>query len=289
MPPAHPATYVLLAIGILGSLLALHAVFVAPRRLELVEVDAPIPGLDPAFDGYTIGVLSDIHQAALPGRAHTRRAVERVMAARPDLVALLGDYAVSFEHSFAASRWFYRRALPVLGGLLRPLAPPDGVVAVIGNHDYYYNQLAVREWLASLGARVLVNEHVVVRRGGACLAVAGLDDAKEGRPDLPAALAGLPARVPCVLLSHDPDGVLHLPPGARPALVLSGHTHGGQVVIPFYGAPVRWARITRRRSAHGWIPNPVAPLFVSKGVGSQVPLRFGAVPDVVVVRLRRQA
>jgi predicted MPP superfamily phosphohydrolase len=80
--------------------------------------------------------------------------------------------------------------------------------------------------------------------------------------------------------------VLKLSPSLRPGLVLSGHTHGGQVVIPFYGAPLRLARVCGRKTARGWVPNPVAPLFVSAGVGSQIPLRFNCVPDVVIVRLR---
>ncbi|HEU4566045.1 MAG TPA: hypothetical protein VFS05_15400, partial [Gemmatimonadaceae bacterium] len=89
------ANAILLALGLIASAIAIHAVFVAPRRLRVVEVDAPIPGLDPAFDGYTIGALSDLHQAKHPGLAHTRRAVEQVLAASPDLIALLGDYGVS--------------------------------------------------------------------------------------------------------------------------------------------------------------------------------------------------
>ncbi len=277
---------ILVALGVVGSGLAFHAVFIAPRQLRVIELEVTIEQLDDSFDGYTIGVLSDLHQAPLPGREHTGRAIELVLERSPDLIALLGDYGVSFKRSHAASRAFYPPGMRTLAPMLTALRAPDGVVALLGNHDYYYDAQVVREWLESLGIRVLVNDRIEIRRGGARLAIAGLDDALQGSPDPLAGCGGLPDEVPRVLLSHSPDGVLFLAPSVRPGLVLSGHTHGGQIVLPFYGAPIRWARIAGRKSARGWIPNPVAPLFVSAGVGSQVPFRFGAVPDVVIVRLR---
>ena len=287
MPDEWSLTAVAAALGVVGSVIALYAVFVAPRRLRVTTIDVPIDGLGPALDGYTIGVLSDLHQAAIPGLVHTRRATQLVQRAAPDLIALLGDFGVSFKHSYAASRRYYRREMRTLAPLIRALSARDGVVAVLGNHDYYYNGPAVREWLASLGVRVLVNEAMIVERGDARLAIAGLDDAREGRPDPHAGCEGVPDGVPRIVLSHNPDGVLKLAPSVRPALVLSGHTHGGQVVLPFFGAPIRLAKVTTRKAASGWIPNGYAPLFVTTGVGSQVPLRFGSVPEVLIVRLRQ--
>jgi predicted MPP superfamily phosphohydrolase len=284
-----PTEGAIAALGVIAAAAALYAVFVAPRQLRVTTIDVPVPGLGPELDGYTVGVLSDLHQAAIPGLVHTRRATQLVQRVAPDLVALLGDFGVSFKHAYAASRRYYHREMRTMGPLIRALSAPDGVVAVLGNHDYYYNGPAVRAWLAELGVRVLVNEALVVRRGGSQLVVAGLDDVREGRPDPRAACDGVPPGTPLVVLSHNPDGVLKLAPSVRPALVLSGHTHGGQVVIPFYGAPLRLARVTTRKAASGWIPNPYAPLFVTTGVGSQIPLRFGSVPEVVIVRLRRPA
>jgi uncharacterized protein len=274
------------ALGAVGSVVILYAIFVAPRQLRVTTIEVPIDGLGPELDGYTIGVLSDLHQAAIPGLVHTRRATQLVRRAAPDLIALLGDFGVSFKHSYAFSRRYYRREMRTMAPLIRSLCAPDGVVAVLGNHDYYYNGPAVRDWLVSLGVRVLVNEVIAIACGGARLVVAGLDDVREGRPDPHAGCAGVPDDVPRIVLSHNPDGVLKLAPSVRPALVLSGHTHGGQVVIPFYCAPIRVSKITTRRAASGWIPNKYAPLFVTTGVGSQVPLRFGSVPEVLVVRLR---
>jgi predicted MPP superfamily phosphohydrolase len=249
-------------------------------------VEAPIERLPAEFDGYTIGVLADLHQAPLPGLKHTRRAAEMVRRAEPDLIALLGDYGVSFKYSYAASRPFYRYAFWALAPVIRSLSPPDGIVGVLGNHDYYYNGPAVADWLTSLGVRALVNDHHLVERGGKRLAVGGVDDASKRQVDPQGGCAGVPADVPRVILSHNPDGILHLASDWRPALVLSGHTHGGQVILPLIGALVRNSVVCGSRSTRGWVPNDRAPLFVSAGVGSQVPLRFRCPPEVAIVRLR---
>lgn len=267
------------------ALLLGYATLVATRRLRIIELDVEIPGLDRAFEGYRIGVLSDLHQAFLPGLEHTRRAIDEIMKRDPDLIALLGDYGVSFEWSQRLSALLYRDEMRVLAPLIRDLRAPDGVVGLIGNHDYYYDGAAVADWLRSLGVRVLLNEHVVITRGGACLTIGGVDDLEDGAPDIARAFAGAPSDAPRILLSHNPDVVLDPREAQAPALVLAGHMHGGQVVLPFFGAPVRFARIGSRHRAQGWMPNDYAPMFVSAGVGSQIPIRFGSVPDAVLVRL----
>ena len=142
----------MLLFGLLVSVLGSYAILVAPRRLRRIELEVPVSGLDPAFDGYTIGVLSDLHHAWHPGSGHIRRAVQLVMDTSPDLIALLGDYCVSFKHSARASRLFYRTAMGSLRPFLQRLGAPDGVVGVLGNHDYYYDAPVVAEWL--IGGRL---------------------------------------------------------------------------------------------------------------------------------------
>ena len=270
---------------ICGAVL-LHASVVAPAALRQTEIDVPIAGLGAPFEGYTIAVLADLHARPASSLRAQRRAVAIANAAGPDLVVLLGDYGVSFEHARAPSVWSYRRMYPVAAPLLRTLHARDGVVAVLGNHDHYAGAADVLAWLRRLGARVLVNEAMILERGGARLAIAGVDDEREGRVDPGAGCAGVPATVPRVVLSHAPDGVLHFADGVRADLVLSGHTHGGQIVIPGIGALVRHARVCGRKTASGWVPNRRAPLYISRGVGCQIPLRFNCPPEVVLVRLR---
>jgi uncharacterized protein len=272
-------------LGYAGALLGLYMVFVEPRRLKRTEVEAPIDGLPGAFEGYTIAVLTDLHYGPIPGHRHYMRAVEMVHAARPDLIVLLGDYGQSTRFSYAVSRPLYRHAFRRLAPVLQGLHAPDGVVGVLGNHDYYYNGPAVAHWLRSIGVRVLVNEHVLVERAGSRLAIGGVDDSMEGTVDPLGGCAGVPPEVPRVILSHNPDGALALAAGAGAGLVLSGHTHGGQIVAPLYGAPIRNCRICDRQHASGWVPAAPFPLYVSTGVGCQAPLRFNCRPEVVVVRL----
>jgi predicted MPP superfamily phosphohydrolase len=275
----------LIGVGVVAAI-GVYVVILAPRRLRIIELEVEIPALDSAFDGYRIGVLSDLHQAFLPGLSHTKRAVREIERRAPHLIALLGDYGVSFESSRRVSALLYPREMRALTPVLRSLRAPDGVVALIGNHDYYYDGPAVAAWLRSIGIPVLMNEHVTVMRGTARLTIAGVDDALEGTADIARAFDGASPNVPRILLTHNPDVVLDAGDGPPPALVLAGHTHGGQVVLPLYGAPIQFARVTSRRMAQGWIPNRYAPMFVSAGVGSQIPLRFGSTPDAVLVTLR---
>jgi hypothetical protein len=204
----------------------------------------------------------------------------------PDLIALLGDYAVSFKAFRRLSGLLYRNGMRALAPVLRELSAADGVVALLGNHDYYHDGADVARWLESNGVRVLRNEQIAIRRGAACMTIAGVDDDIEGIVDSGGPVASAGWCETTILLAHNPDSILHFAGAPRPSLVLAGHTHGGQVSLPFYGPPLQFSRICTRHAARGWIPNPVAPLFVSAGVGSQIPLRAGVIPDAVVVRLR---
>jgi len=278
-----------LALGVLACAVALHSVFLAPRQLRTTETEVAIPGLSPEFDGYTVVVLSDLHQAALPGVTHSRRAAQIAQSFDPDLIALTGDFGVSFHRSAAASAPLYRSGMRALGPVIADLTARDGVVAVLGNHDYYYDASAVAEWLRSLRVKVLVNEAFIVERRGAQLAIAGVDDTVEGTRDPQGGCGVVSAEIPRVIFAHNPDAILHFSATLPVSLVLAGHTHGGQVILPLIGALVRHSRVCRASHPRGWVPNDRVPLFVSAGVGSQVPLRFRCPPEVVVVRLRSVA
>lgn len=280
---------ILIVLVLLGVGLLFYAVVLEPHFLELEEVDVPIGGLPPEFDGFTISVLSDLHQTPGDTIRTVRRAVAMALDARPDVILLLGDYGPSAKLTPHFSRWLYARSMRALTPALSPLRAPDGVYAVVGNHDYYGSVGAVINWLGSIGARPLVNESVRIVRGAATLAIGGVADAVEGRVD-PNGGCGEDddmGREVTIVMSHNPDGVLALRGKRRIDLVLSGHTHGGQVVFPVIGAPITNSVVCRRHTASGWVPNPRAPLYVSRGVGTQTPIRFLCRPEVTVVRLRR--
>jgi uncharacterized protein len=275
------------AAGALGALgVAAWSVAVAPYRLRLTHVRAPIRALPAALHGYRIAVLADLHHWPGVALGHVARAVRMANDASPDLVVLLGDYSVSFETTLHAwSARTYERALRELTVPLAALRARDGVVAVLGNHDHYAGVERTVAWLPTIGARLLRNAGLVVARDEARLVVGGVDDWFEGTVDPWGGCRGLPDDAPTVVISHVPDGVLALDPARRVDLVLAGHTHGGQFVLPGWGAPVTFSRVATRRHAAGWVPNARAPLYVSNGVGVQLPGRLFTSPEVVLVEL----
>lgn len=188
-----------------------------PPRLS--EHEVRIPGLDPRHDGVRIAQLSDVHVGNMTPAAHVRAAVDAANRAAPDLVVLTGDY-VCWKRSEA----------PLVGEQLAGLRAPR-VLAVLGNHDYFTWGAGVRSALEGAGYEVLRNQTTVANVRGAPLAVVGVDDPVTRHDDLDAAFAGAPPGVPRIVLCHGPD---RAPAIARrgAALVLSGHTHGGQIFVP---------------------------------------------------------
>ena len=255
---------------------------------QVTVVELVVDDLGADFEGYTIVALADFHHH--PSRLDLRwlrHVVDVTNATSPDLIALLGDYGSSFKHAPAMSQRWYREALAAMTPELTRLRARDGIVAVLGNHDYYASATLVREWLQGVGAELLVNRARRVVRSSRVLRIAGMDDVSQGSTD-PSVGCDLTERVPTVVLSHEPDGVLYLDPALRVDVTLAGHTHGGQIVVPGYGAPMTMARTCGRRSASGWVANSRAPLYVSRGIGEQlpVPVRINCPPEVVVLRLR---
>ena len=284
--PVAPAAY---AIAIASVLVAIaYVTLVTPVTLRRTTIDVPIAGLARELDGYVIAVLSDLHYGGTIRPAHLiRHAVNLANEASPDLVVLLGDYALSHSISRTISRWLYEWALPRMSDSLRALHAPDGMLAILGNHDYDYDAVRTAIWLRSIGARVLVNECVIIEKGHARLGVGGVDDWTHGEVDPHGGCASLAPDIPRIVLSHNPDGALELASSARVDLVLAGHTHGGQIVLPWIGAPARHCIVCDARSASGWVPRAPVPLYVTTGVGVLLPLRISCPAEVLIVRLVR--
>ena len=278
-----------LPLLLIASLAGLaYVTIVTPVALRRTRMEAPIAGLAPEFEGYTIAVLSDLHYG---GTIAPSRLVARAAAlandSSPDLIVLLGDYALSHTRVRTISRLLYEWALPRMTTTLRSLRARDGVIAILGNHDYDHDATKVATWLRSIGARVLVNDCAVLTRGSAHLGIGGVDDWTHGRIDPDGGCASLAPDIPRVVLSHNPDGVLDLSPNARADLVIAGHTHGGQIVLPWFGAPARHCTVCDATSASGWVARSPVPLYVTTGVGVVLPLRINCPAEVLVIRLVR--
>jgi len=247
----------------------------APEATEVTRLETPISDLPVAFDGYRILHLSDLHAGPLLSVANLRR---RLAAAGPlgaDLVAFTGDLADSRADRVAGA-----------ADLLSELAAVDGIVAVLGNHDIWVGEGLVGAALTQRGVKVLVNAHTWVSRGGARLYLAGVSDASyTGRDDLRITLAGIPEDATIILLSHAP-GVVRKAGAEGAALVLSGHTHGGQLVLPWVG-PLYVPSRLGRRYASGLHRLGAQWLFITRGLGEVFPpLRIGCPPEVALLTLR---
>lgn len=240
------------------------------RRADVALADWP-KGEKPV----TVLLVSDTHVAGpdMPP-ARLARIVDRLNALKPDLVLLAGDY---ISHKASATRTYTpTQAVAPLGRFKAPL----GTIAVLGNHDVWAGPFDFIDALRAQHITLLNNE--AVRRGP--LIVGGTDDGYTGRAQPLKTLQAMDALGPGprVLLTHAPNVALGL--SAPMSAILAGHTHCGQIVLPFYGS------IARDKGAFRWLPCGRAelksgPLFVTAGLGTSVfPLRFGARPDVWLIR-----
>lgn len=244
------------------------------NRVVLSESEIPIPGLPADMDGLTLLLISDVHAGPFVSGPVIRAVVESVMAFEPDVVILGGDLFTSQIAEFA-----------VIEDSLRALQAPLGVFSVLGNHDYYTGQPdQVRRLLRDSGIKVLHNQCVPLRQGDGAITLAGVDDLIMGTADLGAALQD--AHPPIVLVSHNPD-ILFDAARAGVALVLSGHTHGGQVRIPGFPVLVRQSRF---HLDEGRFRADDTELVVTRGLGAVgVPFRIACPAEIVLLRLRRPA
>ena len=243
------------------------------HQFELCEIAVRIPGLPRALDGYVIAQVSDIHVGAHVGERELNEGLALVRRARPDLIAVTGDL-VDFEPE--ATRLAARKLVDV--------APRDGVVATLGNHDYYAGADGVLSALRAAGVIALVDEGRVMRAADAGgFALLGVDDKASrgyGRsgPRLERALVMVPRELPRILLSHQPTTV-NLWPG-KVALQLSGHTHGGQINPASRTVNLLFEYLAGTYSVGG------TTLYVNRGFGTVgPPARVGAPPEVTRIVL----
>lgn len=248
----------------------LWAFFLEPSWLSLERVRIPIKAPPSHLVGLRIAFLSDLHHGPHVGLSHIRRAIQTAQEVKPHLVLLGGDF-VSQSAEYAA----------LCAQELASFQAPLGVYACLGNHDYWTDPDVVTKALHRAGVRVLRNEGLEVIDG---LWVAGLDDVWEGRPSLDAALRGMPIGAVAVLIVHEPDYADEVASDGRVALMVSGHTHGGQVRIPFLGPPV--LPYLGRRYPAGLYAVGSMRLYVSRGVGLiSPPVRFNCRPEVTLLTL----
>jgi predicted MPP superfamily phosphohydrolase len=217
-----------LGLGLAGAAGGGYALGLEPGWVEIRPVTLRLPRLDAAFHGYRIAQLSDLHLGDWLDRRRLIEIVGLTNRQRPDLIAITGDFVTRRPDLVASD----------LVAALAALRAPDGVAAVLGNHDHWSDPELLRRAIRAGGAVELPNRTLTLERGRARLHVAGVDDVWEGQARLTDVLATLPAEGAAILLAHEPDYADVSAAAGRFDLQLSGHSHGGQVIVPLIGPPV---------------------------------------------------
>jgi uncharacterized protein len=213
----------ILLVGItLLFLCSIYAHKIEPLWFEIKQISITLPQLDRAFRGYRIVQISDLHAGDKIDRTHLNKVIDAVNDQKPDLVVITGDHVSRMP----------RRHIELLDIYLR-LHPRDRTVAVLGNHDVYNDATPIRTALKTAGVTLLENNIYTLKRDNATLHIAGVGDvfAKEDRLDQ--VLAQLPATGAAIMLAHEPDFADQAAATKRFGLQLSGHSHGGQLRLPF--------------------------------------------------------
>ena len=250
---------------------------VEPTAVEVSRHDLVMPGLGPDLDSLRIACISDVHlHRGVPRSAEV--ALERLAHERPDVVVLIGDICNR------------RSDLATLTAWARDARGTRATFATLGNweHDAGIDRATAERAYGQVGIELLYNSSARVGVGPSALTIVGIDDPVMGEPDVAAAVRGLDAADPALWLVHAPGYVDQIPRDRfpHPAAILAGHTHGGQVRLPFY---TPYTPSGSGRFVAGWYRDTVAPLYVTRGIGTVlIPARMFCPPEVAIFRLKKQ-
>ena len=271
----------------------LWGTYVGFQKLEVVHVEYASHDLPETFDGYKIVQFSDVHVGSYTGwrRSILQRAIDSINAQHPDLVVFTGDLQNKEASEIIACQ-----------DILSQVKAPDGVISVLGNHDYpmYLDTAALGsfgcyqclgrtvEAERALGWKVLMNGHITIQRDSDHIIIAGMENDGEGRfprkGNIRNALRGVSRDEFVVMLEHDPTSWKRLIlPHSHAQLTLSGHTHGGQLSL-FGFSPATFLY----NEVHGLYRAGDRALYVTKGLGGVIPMRYGATGEIVTITLRRK-
>ena len=247
-----------------------YGIAVEPGQVRVENIRLTLPNLHPAFNGYRLIQISDLHVDDGLKSGQLDEVVETINLLNADLIAITGDFVTRNAEGYA----------DVLRETLGQLRAPDGVVAVPGNHDHWSNIEVIRTVLAESGIRDLSNRVMTLKRGEAQLHMAGVDDIWENKHDLDAVLAQLPTHGAAILMAHEPDFADESAATERFDLQISGHTHGGQVVLPVVGSPIlpylgRKYPIGLYKVGNMW-------QYTNRGLASVIPVRINCYPEITV-------
>ncbi len=288
--------------GLSGAAALAQGTLITPWNCQLVRYRVPIRDLPPALRGLRLVYITDTHLGPRVSAPYIRSVLARAIALRPDVFLLGGDYIHNGPRQIAPAAALFA---PVV-------ATGKPVVGVLGNHDWYADGPASAKALREVGIRMIDNGRAFLDAAtrqllpadshrapaaGSALCIAGIGDLWQDRIDPAVALGGVPDAMPRLLLSHNPDAaedprLLGSAPSTaahRVDLMLSGHTHGGQVRLPFLPPLIVPSRF-RFKYARGLVQGPAFPVLVSAGIGvSLIPVRIGVPPELLEITLIAQS
>jgi len=247
------------------------------EHVEVSRVEVKLAELDSAFAGLTVAQLSDLHLGLYTSADYLRRCVEIVNSLQPDLVALTGDYT-----------YINRKYVEPVADVLSELKPRIGSYAVLGNHDYYQGAGHVVRALRRAKLNVLVDAYDRLDWRGGRLGIFGVDDLYYGDTNERRLLNQAPPNEPRLLLAHNPDFIgRFIEKRLRVDLMMSGHTHGGQIRFPLVGAP-HIDSMFGQRFARGLNRWEQIQIYTTRGIGMVgLPVRFACPPEIVLYTLRQ--
>lgn len=249
---------------------------VTQRHVSATTTDVEILNLPENLDGYRIVQLTDFHRSRWISEEHIREAGDLARSLDPDLVVFTGDMVTGY----AGQVW---SCLDAVGYI----PSPGGSFAVLGNHDWWSDHLMIRNALETAGITVLSNTSIRLGHGGNHIWLLGVEDLWSRMASIAGACSGVDDGAPRIMLCHNPD---ILPSAARVGvdLVISGHTHGGQVCLPGIG-PLVLPIQGSRELASGLHKRGKTQIYVSRGIGVVTPpIRVCCPPEVSLLRLKRR-
>ena len=265
---------VLLAAGGAGFRFLLE-----PGEVKIETVQLKSRRLSPAFNGIRLAQISDIHIGGWMNSERLQHVADLIVSQKPDLLLITGDFLIG--HGFDE---IAKQAIQDLIEILSPVAKSIPSFAILGNHDYWTNAKAVRGMLRLSNITDLTNTVFTLTREGDQLHLCGLDDIWEGKVRLNDVLNQLPSDGSAILLAHEPDYADISTQTGRFDLQLSGHSHGGQVVIPFYGPPI--LPHLGEKYPIGLYKIGDMYQYTNRGVGvARLPVRINCPPEITIFEL----
>jgi predicted MPP superfamily phosphohydrolase len=262
------------AFSVVAGLIGSYTLFVEHYLVQLNQYRIPVPNLPPEFNGFRIVHLTDLHYGSLVPFSFLQNVIRKANDLKKDVIVCTGDYVQEDDND---------EEIDAVWPLLAELKAPLGVYSVLGNHDHWADSHRSAYWLERSGQDIGNRPHAI-ERGGKRLWIAGGGDLWEDHRDFDDLLRNVPVEDCRIVLAHNPDSA-DTSFSERIDLMICGHTHGGQVNLPFIGALV--LPVENKNYSYGLKTSRKGmPVFISKGIGWAIlPVRFNCLPEIAVLEL----